>query len=683
MHCAFLNNYLISCSHLTCCMKKIFTFLVFVLATSAGLNAQTGYYMIAHTYAPGNPGGLNQDAEFPVGGGIAPGWATILAGSNVAPTYSPNQTIPFTFNFNGAPVTEYKAGSSGVITFSTASTSIPAHSSTSFPAADIPDNSVAVMGMQGTQANDNIVTKTFGTAPNRQHWIQYSSYSIAAGASCWTYWSIVLEEGTNKIYIVDQRYANCTTQFGIGIKIDATTSIGPSGTVAPLGGTDAGAATNHYYEFIPGVQPALGAKLASSALSPFVYLNAPNTIAGRILNLGSTAITSGSLHYNVNGGAPITQALTGLNVAGGTMYNFSHGTPLSVTTAGTYTISMWMSNINGAGVNTDTLTVSVSALASVITDLVVFEHFTNASCGPCAAQNPGLEAVMNNNKLKATSIKYHVSWPGVDPMYSFNTTDPTSRVNYYGVSGVPAVRLGANASMSPSQVTQVAIDNYANNMPVAFTYTVNTRIENNVLHVDGSVIRNIGINASDLRLHIVLTEDPINYATPPGTNGEKDFPSVVRKLIPDQNGTNLGNGENSTPFNYTYTLPSNFIQDRLFVVVFVQANAAKIAYKGAKIKVGASMASSVQNDALVSGSFDVYPNPVASQAVLNLNLVRNSEVMVDIMNIAGQKVHSVNLGELLEGTHSHTLDMSNLAAGMYYIQTSMNDQIEIKRIVKQ
>jgi hypothetical protein len=664
-------------------MKKLFTLLAFVLASSLGLQAQTGYYMISHTYAPGNPGGLNQDAEFPVGGGIAPGWATILTGSNVAPTYSPNQTIPFTFNFNGAPVTQYKAGSSGVITFTTASTSIPAHSSTTFPSADIPDNSVAIMGLEGTQANDNIVTKTFGTAPNRQHWIQYSSYSIAAGASCWTYWAVVLEEGTNKIYIVDQRYANCSTQFGIGVKIDATTSVGPSGTVPPLAGTDAGGATNHYYEFIPGVQPALGAKLASSTMPSFVYLNAPSTVAGRILNLGATAITSGSLHYNVNGGAAVTQALTGLNVAGGTMYNFSHGTPLTLTTAGSYTLRMWMSNINGAGVNTDTLTVTISAISSVITDLVVFEHFTNASCGPCAAQNPGLEAVMNNNKLKATSVKYHVSWPGVDPMYSFNTTDPTARVNYYGVTGVPAVRLGANASMSPSQVTQVAIDNYANNMPAAFTYAVNTRIENNVLRVDGSVIRNIGINASDLRLHIILTEDPINFATAPGTNGEKDFPSVVRKLIPNQNGTDIGNGEISTPFDYSYNLPPSFIQDRLFVVVFVQANAAKVAYKGAKIKVGSSLASSVKNNALVSGSFEVYPNPVTSDAIINLNLVRNSEVTVDIMNIAGQKVHSSNLGELLAGPHSHTLDMSNLAAGMYYIQTSMNDQIEIKRIVKQ
>ena len=664
-------------------MKKIFTLLVFVVAASVGLKAQTGYYMIPHTYAPGNPGGLNQDNEFPVGGGIVAGWNSILPGSQAVAAYSPVQTIPFTFNFNGAAVTQYKAGSSGIVTFSTASTSIPAYGANTFPSATIPDNSVVVFGMDATGANDHIVTKTFGTAPNRQHWIQFNSYSIPGNAACWTYWSIVLEEGTNNIYIVDQRYANCTSNFTIGVQVDATTSFGPSTPVPPLAGTDAGASSNHYYQFIPGTQPALGAKLASSSIAPFIYLNAPNAVAGRILNLGATAITSGSLNYSVNGGAAVTEALTGLNIAGGSMYNFSHGTPFTVSTAGSYAISMWMSNINGAGISTDTLTVTVSALSSVISDLVVFEHFTNASCGPCASQNPGLEAVMNNNKLKATSLKYHVSWPGVDPMYSFNPTDPTSRVNYYGVSGVPAVRLGANASMSPSQVTQSVIDNYHNNMPNAFSYTVNTRIENNTLFVDGSVIRNIGINANDLRLHIVLTEDPINYANPPGTNGEKDFPMVVRKLIPSQNGTNIGNGEVAIPFDYTYNLPPTFLQDRLFVVVFVQANASKIAYKGAKIKAGASLAASVRNEAIVSGSFEIYPNPVTSQAILNFDLVRDSEVAVQIMNISGQVVSNVKLGELFTGVHTHTLDLSDLAAGMYYVKTTMNDQVEIKRIVKQ
>ncbi|MBL0071768.1 MAG: hypothetical protein IPP34_08130 [Bacteroidetes bacterium] len=73
------------------------------------------------------------------------------------------------------------------------------------PSALIPDNSVCVWGLQATGANDNIVVKTFGTAPNRQYWIFFTSYSIPGNTAGWTYWSIVLEETSNKIYLVDQR----------------------------------------------------------------------------------------------------------------------------------------------------------------------------------------------------------------------------------------------------------------------------------------------------------------------------------------------------------------------------------------------------------------------------------------------------------------------------------------------
>lgn len=84
--------------------------------------------------------------------------------------------------------------------------------------------------------------------------------------------------------------------------------------------------------------------MANLSMQPFVFLNANNTVSGRIFNTGAQAITSGSLHYSVNNGTPNTNNLTGLNVASGSMYTFSHTAPLVVTTGGTYAISVWMTN---------------------------------------------------------------------------------------------------------------------------------------------------------------------------------------------------------------------------------------------------------------------------------------------------------------------------------------------------
>ena len=37
--------------------------------------------------------------------------------------------------------------------------------------------------------------------------------------------------------------------------------------------------------------------------------------------------------------------------------------------------------------------------------LVLAEEFTNASCGPCAAQNPAFDALLSANPTKITAVK--------------------------------------------------------------------------------------------------------------------------------------------------------------------------------------------------------------------------------------------------------------------------------------
>jgi len=98
--------------------------------------------------------------------------------------------------------------------------------------------------------------------------------------------------------------------------------------------------------------------------------------------------------------------------------------------------------------------------------LVLAEEFTNANCGPCAAQNPAFDALLEANTDKATSIKYHVSWPGTDPMYSHNPSQSNARVNYYGVTGMPFAFIdsepqsGSSYTGAPANVTQSTIDTY-------------------------------------------------------------------------------------------------------------------------------------------------------------------------------------------------------------------------------
>lgn len=329
--------------------------------------------------------------------------------------------------------------------------------------------------------------------------------------------------------------------------------------------------------------------------------------------------------------------------------------------------------------NTSTVTAQVGD--SVITNLVVFEHFTNASCGPCASQNPMFTSLLNNNPYKATSIKYHVSWPGFDPMYNANTTEPTARVGYYGVQGVPSVRLGSFGNMSPISVTQNQVNQFHNSLLDAWNYNFQTTLDGDQLQIVGQVSANRTLTQTDHVLHIVLVEDEVRYATPPGSNGEKDFESVVRKMIPNAQGTSLGVGSTPTPLNLSYTVPASYKKDSLYVVVFVQANASKIVYKGAKIKVGAAVASSF-NEINVQPASVLYPNPATDFTQIDYELSTAAEVSLTFKNVLGQTVLQQTKGRQTAGRYQERLDVNLLKSGLYLVELRRDNQIQTHRFVK-
>ncbi|MFM7016668.1 MAG: hypothetical protein ACKOX3_10105, partial [Bacteroidota bacterium] len=49
--------------------------------------------------------------------------------------------------------------------------------------------------------------------------------------------------------------------------------------------------------------------------------------------------------------------------------------------------------------------------------LVLFEEFTSENCGPCAATNGPLNALLNSNANEVVSIKYQNTIPSPGPLY--------------------------------------------------------------------------------------------------------------------------------------------------------------------------------------------------------------------------------------------------------------------------
>lgn len=333
--------------------------------------------------------------------------------------------------------------------------------------------------------------------------------------------------------------------------------------------------------FIIDAQP-LDLAVINLSMSELLLANTEHTITGRLMNLGTTFVNSFDLNWQVGNGTIHTQTFN-IPLFANTAVDFNHETTW-MPTAGEHTLKVWASNINGTtddNPDNDELQTDFNVLMQLPIRTVLAEHFTNASCGPCAVYNPGFDALMNSNITQVAPIKYHTSWPGFDPMYQENSADANARVSLYGVSGVPnAVLDGGQYAGSPANVNQATI-NFLSDIGSGIIITVDETKTGNTVNIEAEIEALVPINSSNLRVHIVAVEEEVNYASAPGSNGEKDFPYVMRKMLPNSNGTTIASmaANTTSTVNVSYTFPNFVDANDMRTIVFVQDHTTGFVYQ--------------------------------------------------------------------------------------------------------
>ena len=451
-----------------------------------------------------------------------------------------------------------------------------------------------------------------------------------------------------------------------------------------------GAAMDNFSVYSP---MAIDASISSINTPTFIANNQPFTISGSLTNFGGDVITTMDLNYTVDAGATVTQSLSGLNIAAiSGQYTYSHSTPYTPTTVGAKTIKVWASNINGQAdmiPANDEMTSTVNVASQVLTRVTVVEELTSSTCAPCASLNVTFDPLLASNNTNehvgfsnVTAIKYQMNWPspGNDPSYN---PDGVSRRTYYGTTGIPELHIDGG-DMNNSQAS---IDN-AKAKDTPMNIVTSAIIGGNMITVNVDVTPYVNI-PSGTKLHIAVLEKQYDYAA--STTSQDVFHHIMRKMLPNGNGTDLTNLQDGVTVTktgtYTFTLAAPGIpaqnsyalwtnMQNLEVVAFVQNNATKEIYQSSLATITAGI-----NDVNKDFNINLFPNPVQNDLIVTINAKSNSNATIDLYNTLGQVVVSEKLSSVAAGDNTYHVNTTNLNAGIYFAKISFGAQVQTIKFV--
>lgn len=332
------------------------------------------------------------------------------------------------------------------------------------------------------------------------------------------------------------------------------------------------------------------------------------------------------------------------------------------------------------------------------TRVCLYEEFTGETCPPCAATNPGFDALMAlaTNTTKAQVIKWQVPIPSAPSttwsLYQTNSAEINWRNSYYSNSSAPQGRMDGQSQVvfgassdHPANWTSAHVTT-AQSYTTPFSITMNTVWDGTFSNavVTLTVTSSTAFTANGaLKLRLVLTEKAIHFATQPGTNGEKDFNWAVRKSYPDiQNATALP-GTWAASQSQTYTIncaaPSYIVdKGQMAFVAFVQDDGNKKIYQTARdltlpaipneAKATAIAVNSVMCSSTVAPNVTIYNNGVnaitAFTVLPTMNSVNGTPVQVTC-NLAPGASTVIQMGSepLANGTNAYSFSITNVSGG--------------------
>ncbi|MGZ3899885.1 MAG: T9SS type A sorting domain-containing protein [Bacteroidia bacterium] len=294
----------------------------------------------------------------------------------------------------------------------------------------------------------------------------------------------------------------------------------------------------------------------------------------------------------------------------------------------------------------------------------LYEEFTGENCNPCASTNPGLNTLLLSatNQSKVIPIKWQVPIPSAPSatwsLYRTNQAEidwrykPTTSGGY----GYPQtlstptagyINSAPNGRMDGQEMNAFGLTSnhpaYLNNTAISTAQSMTTNFSINMNTSWDATFSNCAVTvtvtsstaftaAGNLMYRLCLVERVINFNTPPGSNGEKDFYDAVRKSYPTTSTgtavTTMGTilpgswtaGQSQT-FTVNCVIPSYIVdKGQMAFVGFIQDDGTKKIYQAAR-----TSQPQIQNEAKalavdvpsVACTIAIFPNAVVKNNGVN------------------------------------------------------------------
>ena len=439
-------------------------------------------------------------------------------------------------------------------------------------------------------------------------------------------------------------------------------------------------------------------KLTLNPVNRYNLLSTTVPFSGKVTNNGLQTVTSLDISWT-DGTNTYTDDLTGLNIAPGGSYNFTHSTPLDVASAITYNIEVEASNPNGQPDGFDDNnagSAKVSGLAFLPAPRVVAEEATGTWCGWCPRGFVFME-LMEENYEDFIGIAVHNG----DPMT--NTTYDDGLTSFPGFTGFPSVIADRISVIDPSDL-EGYYDGAADRIvPVAASIT-DALIDpaTRDLTINAQATFATQLSASDYRFNIVLVENGItgtgsgynqaNYysggaAGPMGGWENLSDPVPAASMVYDLVGRDIlggwagWEGAQSVEANdvvsdsWTYTVPADWNYENMTVVFLVLDGET-----GAVLNADEREIRTVSNNEIDNlQHFVLSPNPTSGIATLDLQLGKAADVRIELINSIGQTISVQEVdnsyGDLFQ------FNLSNQAAGAYFVKVAVGNQVRVERLM--